>query len=585
MMVWSWGTWPDVLIDFGAQLYLAWRLATGQVLYTEIAHLKGPLSPYLNALLFRMFGVGLYTLVLGNLVIVGGVLYLLYQVLVEISNRFAATLACLVFIAIFGFGQYVGIGNYNFICPYSHEVTHGFTLSLVAIYYLSKYLKQRHHAALIGAGLATGLVFLTDVHLFVSVVGAMLVALACSIWMEPGSHRRSFSLLGTFIGIATGPPTIAYVLLCFVMPRGEALRAILGQWQLILSPTVMAATFYRQGMGTLGARVNLYRMVIWTGGYLCVFFPVAVLSLLIRQRGIPRAIVVTILCLIMIVVLWSIPINWYGMARPFPLAMVVLIVVSVRQLLNTRASIRLHHRLLLQLAMAVWALALLGKMLLNARVYHYGFTLAVPATLLVVLALVCWLPVFISQQGGDGELFRAVAVTTIGVVVALHLRVVGAWFKSKPFLVSKGADAFLANTRGVVVNEALEEISRHMAPHETLAVLPHGVMLNYLSRRVNPSPYIALDPVALSVFGEGEVLRSFQTRPPDYIALVHIDFSEFGFRFFGRDYGQQIYSWIEAHYENVVLIGTPPLHGEGFGILLLTKRRMPHPSGVRMKAP
>ena len=51
-LIWSWGTWPDVLVDFGKELYLAWRLAEGDVLYRDLAYFHGPLPQYVNALWF-----------------------------------------------------------------------------------------------------------------------------------------------------------------------------------------------------------------------------------------------------------------------------------------------------------------------------------------------------------------------------------------------------------------------------------------------------------------------------------------------------------------------------------------------------
>ncbi len=62
-----WGTWIDVLVDFGVQLYVPWRLVAGEVLYRDIAHYTGPLSIYYNALAFRVGGVSLLTLVIANL--------------------------------------------------------------------------------------------------------------------------------------------------------------------------------------------------------------------------------------------------------------------------------------------------------------------------------------------------------------------------------------------------------------------------------------------------------------------------------------------------------------------------------------
>ena len=38
LFVWSFRKWADVHIDFGNELYVAWRLAEGDALYRDIAH-------------------------------------------------------------------------------------------------------------------------------------------------------------------------------------------------------------------------------------------------------------------------------------------------------------------------------------------------------------------------------------------------------------------------------------------------------------------------------------------------------------------------------------------------------------------
>ena len=101
MALWSWRTWPDPLIDFGQQLYVSWRLAEGDVLYRDVAYLYGPLSPYLNALCFRLFGCGLTTLVACNLAILAGVFVLLYRIVSAISSRASATIAGMTFATVF----------------------------------------------------------------------------------------------------------------------------------------------------------------------------------------------------------------------------------------------------------------------------------------------------------------------------------------------------------------------------------------------------------------------------------------------------------------------------------------------------
>ena len=138
MVYWSWGTWPDVIVDFGRELYTPWQLSEGQVLYRDVAHFNGPLSPYTNALWFRLFGVGLRTLVVANLAIFGVLVYLCYSLLEQLGSRTSATLACLVFVFVFAFSRYTIAGNYNYLCPYSHESTHGLTLALASFYFLAR---------------------------------------------------------------------------------------------------------------------------------------------------------------------------------------------------------------------------------------------------------------------------------------------------------------------------------------------------------------------------------------------------------------------------------------------------------------
>jgi hypothetical protein len=66
----SWKTWPDVVSDTGRELYLAWRLSAGDVLYRDVAHFNGPLSPFLDGLWFRLAGVGFTQMVLADLGVV-----------------------------------------------------------------------------------------------------------------------------------------------------------------------------------------------------------------------------------------------------------------------------------------------------------------------------------------------------------------------------------------------------------------------------------------------------------------------------------------------------------------------------------
>ena len=47
----SWFKWPDILIDYGSELYVPWQITQGKVLYSDIGHIFGTLADYINAFL------------------------------------------------------------------------------------------------------------------------------------------------------------------------------------------------------------------------------------------------------------------------------------------------------------------------------------------------------------------------------------------------------------------------------------------------------------------------------------------------------------------------------------------------------
>ena len=109
----------------------------------------------------------------------------------------------------------------------------------------------------------------------------------------------------------------------------------------------------------------------------------------------------------------------------------------------------------------------------------------------------------------------------------------------------------------------------------TLAVLPEGTTINYLSRRVNPTPCLDWSPTVLTAFGQAGMTAAFEKNPPDYIFLVERDTSEFGVGYFGRSpgYGVELMQWIGKNYQPVYLIGHEPLRNGLFGIEIL--KRLP----------
>ena len=177
----SWHRTGDPLRDWGRELYTAWRISEGDLLYRDVASLVGPLSHTLNGALFTIVGAGQSTLALLNLVILGTAAFLLMDLCTRLSDRGTGWLASVLFLTIFGFGHLTPLGNYNFVSPYSHAATHGTVLSIVAVWALARWLSSGSWSAALIAGLAVGASWMTKPEIALASTLALLIGAAVGL--------------------------------------------------------------------------------------------------------------------------------------------------------------------------------------------------------------------------------------------------------------------------------------------------------------------------------------------------------------------------------------------------------------------
>ncbi len=109
------------------------RLANGEMLYSEVRHIYGPLSPYINALLYSIFGASLNVLYASGIITAIIILALCYWLARQLMNRAAATAATL---SVMWLCAFKPAGNY--ILPYSYSALHGCALGLATLALLIK---------------------------------------------------------------------------------------------------------------------------------------------------------------------------------------------------------------------------------------------------------------------------------------------------------------------------------------------------------------------------------------------------------------------------------------------------------------
>jgi len=581
---WTWGTWPDVVVDFGRELYVPWRLVAGDVLYRDLAYLNGPLSPHWNALWFRLLGVGLSTLVWVNLALLAVATGLLHRLLAAISDRGSATIACGVFLLVFAFGQYLPTGNYNWVTPYSHEATHGLILGLATLASLQAWDRGGRPGLVGVAGLLLGLAFLTRASLFLAdALAAAVMVVALLLAKAPEARRQAGGRLA-WLGLGfCVPVAVAFVLLATRMPAGDAWRGTLGTWPAILSGDVTGLHFYQRLSGLDRPAYRLAEMGRSLAGGSAVLAAAAALAFAARRWRLERPWMAVGAFLGGAALLSPVPAGvWLDGLAALPLFVAI---AAASRLPALRRGGREAARAGLALSFATLAFVLLGRMLLHARVYHYGFSQAAPAAVLSIVAVLGWLPAELERRGASGRTFRAAVLGILAVATVAHLQRTASHVGSKSTVVGSGADAFRAGRRGLYVNEALERLRER--PPGTLAVLPEGVMLNYLARRRAPTRHLNFMPPELAILGgEATVLDELEASPPAWVAIVHKDLSEYGYRRFGDDYATGLFDWLMEDYVPFATIARSPLvPGKRFGIALLEPRPGAHSPGSSAGGP
>jgi hypothetical protein len=563
MIAWTWRYCPDPVIDFGRELYVPWRLSEGQVLYRDLHHNHGPLAPYVNAMIFELFGPSLRALKIANSAIIILLGLLIYRIIAQLGDRFAAVAAGITFAVVFACGQLSSDACFNFLTPYAHDLTHGVALSIAMIACLWKYASTRRPEWIVAAGTLLGLIALTKAEVLLAAVLAAAGTLGLILL-----GQRSWKPPVMLLAAALVPPIVATGLLALAMPLGEALHGVAGAWRWVGDGRAYELTYVRWLLGIDHPARNAMNMFAWAGWYGGVVFIGLIAGWIVRHRSSNVQVVIATLVLVLIgaALGWrATQLPWAMIARPLPLLLGAIIGGLVMRALHRPQ--REAHALVLPLAWAVFSLVLIARMILRVNVHHYGFALAMPGMMLVIAALASWIPRMSRAPHIPGAAFLAAWIVWIGMSIYTTHK----WIERRTYPVASGADRFYADERGNVMGEALRELLRVTRPHETLVTMPEGSILNYLSRRASPTRFHNFLPAEMMLFGEDRMLADLSSRPPQWIALVHADTSIYDARSFGQDYGRRIAAWIRDNYVEHTQIGARPFTSEDFGILILRR--------------
>jgi 4-amino-4-deoxy-L-arabinose transferase-like glycosyltransferase len=595
----TWRKWPDMMLDFGLQLYMPWKISTGAVLYRDLAYMTGgPFSQCLDAVLFRICGVSFLTLALANLALLALLLLLVYRCFYQAADQMTALMSCLGILLVFAFSHYTDYGIFNYVTPYCQEIYHGLILSIAAIALLAKWVAAQKRKAALASGFCCGLVFLTKPEVFLALAAAVLAGLLLA-GRVTGKWKTAVNGLGLMI-LAGAVPLMAFLVYFLRFARfQQSLQWTCWAWMPVLTTKAMDSPLFRWCLGLDTPGFHLARMF---GDYIGLGALVLVSALLFRRRGQSGrdALVFLLVAAPLVWLAWRF--DWVECAHSLPL----LCLTTLAALLWRARQAGWNPAAIFMTLWAAFSLVLLAKLGLYSRIWHYGFALAMPAFLTAIYLLLFLAPEFLQRFDVSPNLWRGLACLLLLTGFTQLILVSKAVYQQKTVAVGEGADmlwtfgpeflpervrtglttetGFLkGQTRpaGLLMGQALSWMQVNTPAGSTLAVLPAGVMLNYMLRRSNPTPYMRWNPPELAVFGQANMNRAIEQTKPDYIVLLGVDTTEFGVHFFGDtdSFGRELLNWINQTYQPVCLLGHNWEKDGEFGIEILKRSGAPAAAG------
>lgn len=553
----TWRRSGDFMIDFGRELYIPWLLSEGAVLYGDVDSLMGPAAAYINATLFDLAGPSLSALLVANLVVAAIAAFLIHAFFDGVVRASTRLVLVLLFIVVSCFSHLAGHGNYSFITPYSHEATYGFVFALIALVSLTKWMDSGARRWTLICGLGLGLTFLTKPEIFVATAMACATGWVLHRWQEHPAGAESSAGSLVFFGAALSVPLLATLLFMIAMPAQHATAAALGAWVNVDAVKAYGSgTYYRSVAGLDAPGANFVRMLAYAAAGLALLALSVVsdriLGARLKDSGRARVLATVVLGIGAVATIPYVP--WFSVPRGFPALVLAAGAVAALQAHRHRREPARQGWIVL-LVWAVFSLALLAKIMLATGLSHYGFYQALPATLFLAAIGLDVIPALLEESAGGGMIVRRAAMvfTTVFATYYAAYSFSSYTARSVPLGTSAGSMLFWnadVSSDGELLQRLLDTIRTTLPADATLAVLPEGAGINFLTRRRNPTPHISVMPPELSAYGEAEVVADFRRRPPSYVVLWPRDLRDYGLGRFSHDrtYGPRLLAWLEADY-------------------------------------
>ena len=513
--------------DKGREFLLPEAIMNGAVPYKDITLIYFPLSYYINALLYKIFGVYFNTLILFHCVLSLLFIFIYYLIAREFLPRKTSLLLSLLIISscIFSVNDL-----FNYITPYSYARVHGVIGSFACIFCIIQLFKTDKIKFAYLAGLLSGFVLSCKIE-FLTVA---IILFAGLFLYKKLNQAQYLKVIGCYFVF----PVLTLSILFF---QGVTIQDLLSGIKFAISfSTTEAMRTFLKGTGMSPISINPSSLLSYSIKFITVLSMCA-LTIFLDEKY-KNKFILPVMGLISLGVCF-----WLGNTENYwvelPILLLILSVCFVK-------SITKEKRMLF---LCIAAFILCQREFFKVCLIEYG-TYSFPILMLYFCSLINHvinkeeLKIFIQRT--LNLLFAIIIIFNINGLFNLRNT-------TDIKLITNRGNIYINYDRFIPLVQLSYYFKEEQDNSSSLLVLPEGVIINYILNKEPNYHYFMMDRLYHDAYGEEKARDIIKDLNSDYIVLIQdFDLNNFGYPYLYDKEQTLSGKYIHENYNEVLKLQT-----------------------------
>jgi hypothetical protein len=545
----TWATWGNLSVDCGREMYVPAMLAGGKMLYRDVWYGYAPLAPYVNSVLFRLFGVQLNVLYWAGSLSALGCAVLLFLCGKRLSSCLAGwTAGAVVLIEAFH------AWHFSFPLAYSFSSVYGCLTSCLFLWFAINATLSESGVWMLAAGSAAAVALLLKLEF-----GAACYAAFFLLVVARSVERRSWKTI--LRDLAAAVPGVA---VCVLVARWMiSIRGFEFITQENLAST-WPTSFFMKTYGKVwlaNTGLAISGETLLQASIRGAFFAGVILELYLQcwsKRSGTRAVVERAALFVALVAYLAV-LSHGQMAKAlgavfFPQDMVLYVVAAALLAGWYWQRQPDWQRGAAVIVLLAFSGLLAIRLLLHLNDWGYSIYYSGPAVLSFLLLARPMIP-----RTGRSRRFvlRAELLICLGclAVVAMDSVKLSADSSDLTELVTPRGTIRVSSQVATNYRTAIQFMQTAASQGDSVLSVPEDTSLYFLSGTESPTRLFFFTPGMLAP-GKmtTEVIQEIERKPVRYLLWSNRTFPDYGAPHFGTDFDQTLGSYLTSHYRRVGLL-------------------------------